>query len=71
MSFDAELTETWATVTITCTVDLSDAAMLPVPGSLTVSATAEEVFDVYREKGDGFEIADRADGAGSGSGVWQ
>lgn len=71
MGWNAELTETRATVTITCTVDLSDAAMLPVPGALTVSASADEVFDVYREKGDGFGIADETDGAGPSLGVSQ
>ena len=31
-------------------IDLSDAAMLPVPATYTVSATSDEIFDVHREK---------------------
>lgn len=38
-----------ATVTITCTIDLAAASILPVPASYTVSASATEVFDHYRE----------------------
>ena len=37
------------TVTVACIVDLDAAAMLPCPGSMTVSATATEVIDTHRE----------------------
>ena len=37
------------TVTVTCQVDLAEAAVLPIPGSMTLSATATEVIDRYRE----------------------
>lgn len=49
MSFAASIGADRVEVTVGCTADLSDAALLPVPGSLTVSATASEVRDVYRE----------------------
>jgi Flp pilus assembly protein TadG len=49
MGWETEITEERATVTVSCTIDLSDAGMLPVPASYTVSATADEVFDVHRE----------------------
>lgn len=37
------------TVTITCTVDLSQATGLGVPGTRDVTSTATEVIDPYRE----------------------
>lgn len=37
------------TVRIECSVDLSAAVLLDVPGSLTVDGEAEEVIDQYRE----------------------
>jgi hypothetical protein len=37
------------TVTITCNVDLSEASLIEVPGSLPIEATATEVIDQYRE----------------------
>lgn len=49
MGWDAELSAERAVVTVSCTIDLSGAAMLPVPASYTVSATADEVFDLHRE----------------------
>lgn len=36
-------------VTLTCTVDLQAAAVLPVPGTMQLSASATEIVDVYRE----------------------
>jgi Flp pilus assembly protein TadG len=51
MGWDAQLSAERAVVTVSCMIDLSDAAMLPVPASYTVFATAEEVFDVHREDG--------------------
>lgn len=38
-------------VTLTCTADLQAAAILPVPGTMDLSATATEIVDVYREIG--------------------
>ncbi len=37
------------TVTLTCHVDLQAAAVLPIPGSMRLSATATESIDRYRE----------------------
>ena len=49
LSFNAEIGSTQVAVTLTCTVDLQEAAVLPVPGSMSVSASASEVIDIYRE----------------------
>jgi hypothetical protein len=53
MSFDPDFREGGPVdeieVTITCQVDLSEATLLRVPGSMTVSASAREVIDRYRE----------------------
>lgn len=49
MSFVASVGVDRVEVTVGCTADLSEAALLPVPGAITVSATASEVRDVYRE----------------------
>jgi Flp pilus assembly protein TadG len=43
------VTDTEVTVEISCTVDVSSAAMLSVPGSMTVSGAATEPIDQYRE----------------------
>lgn len=51
MSFTPAITDEWVTVTVGCVVDLDDAAVLPVPGSMTVVGTATEVIDVHRERG--------------------
>jgi Flp pilus assembly protein TadG len=51
MTFTSSITEEWVTVTVGCVVDLDDAAVLPVPGSMTVTATATEVIDEHRERG--------------------
>jgi hypothetical protein len=37
------------TVDITCVVDLSELSLIEVPGTMTVSASAVEVIDRYRE----------------------
>jgi hypothetical protein len=37
------------TVDITCVVDLSELSLIQVPGTMTVSASAVEVIDRYRE----------------------
>ena len=49
MTFDAVIGPTQIDVTVACTTELQRAALLPVPGNLTVSGTATEVRDVYRE----------------------
>lgn len=50
MAFEPQISPDAVEVTITCEVDLSEAALLEVPGSMTVSATANEVIDRYREE---------------------
>ena len=50
LDFTADITGAEVTVTLSCHVDLQAAAVLPVPGSMTVSATATEVIDQYRER---------------------
>ncbi|HAS13144.1 MAG TPA: hypothetical protein DCS55_21930 [Acidimicrobiaceae bacterium] len=47
--FSPEIGSTQLSVTITCSVDLQEAAILPVPGSMSVSGSASEVIDIYRE----------------------
>lgn len=49
MSWDAHVTSYEATVTIRCEVDLSEAALIPVPGRFEVSATSSEVLDQHVE----------------------
>jgi Flp pilus assembly protein TadG len=49
MDFDPLIGDGEVTVTVTCQVDLSELALLPVPGTATVSATATEVIDRHRE----------------------
>ncbi|MFC5639301.1 TadE/TadG family type IV pilus assembly protein [Streptomyces bullii] len=41
------------TVTVTCTVNLSDLLLPGVPGAKTLTSTATSVVDQYRERGDG------------------
>lgn len=43
----------FVSVEVTCVADLSDLAMLSVPGSHTFSGTAVEVVDSYRADGGG------------------
>ena len=49
LSFTPDIGTTRVSVTLTCTVDLREAAVLPVPGSMSVSASASEIIDTYRE----------------------
>jgi Flp pilus assembly protein TadG len=49
LSFTPVIEPTEVSVTIACVVDLEAAAVLPVPGTMTVTASATEVVDVYRE----------------------
>lgn len=51
MTFTPAISEEWVTVTVGCVVDLDDAAVLPVPGSMTVTGTATEIIDTHRERG--------------------
>ncbi|GAA3076759.1 TadE/TadG family type IV pilus assembly protein [Streptomyces glomeratus] len=41
------------TVTVTCTVNLSDLLLPGVPGTKTLTSTATSVVDQYRQRGDG------------------
>lgn len=50
LDFAADISADEVTVTLNCHVDLQAAAVLPVPGSMTVSATATEIIDQYRER---------------------
>jgi Flp pilus assembly protein TadG len=65
-TFDVTETPTEITVDITCTVDVSAASLVPVPGSLTQTASASEVLDRYREKDDEFRLSEGSDRASSG-----
>ncbi|HZM32061.1 MAG TPA: hypothetical protein VFB77_16300 [Acidimicrobiales bacterium] len=49
MDFDTVVADGEVTVTVTCQVSLSELALLPVPGTATVQATATEVLDRHRE----------------------
>jgi len=49
MVFDPVIEARQVSVTLTCTVDLQAAAVLPVPGTMQLSASATEIVDVYRE----------------------
>jgi Flp pilus assembly protein TadG len=49
MAFDARVTADEVEVTIDCQVDVSEATLLRVPGTMRVSGTAREVIDQYRE----------------------
>jgi len=49
LGWDLAISGQDATVTLTCTVDLSEAALLPVPGSIQVSATSTEPLDRFAE----------------------
>jgi Flp pilus assembly protein TadG len=47
--FEADPAGQRVTVTITCTVDLSEATFIGLPGDRELTATATEVIDKYRE----------------------
>ena len=49
MSFDARVTDEDVEVTIDCRVDVSEATLLRVPGTMSVSASAREAIDQFRE----------------------
>lgn len=50
VGFHATIGDTTVEVTVSCTVSVQDAALLPLPGSMTVTATASEVRDQWRER---------------------
>jgi hypothetical protein len=49
MGFDARFVGDGVVVRIDCRVDVSEATLLRVPGTMTVSAEAREVIDQFRE----------------------
>jgi Flp pilus assembly protein TadG len=49
MSFAADVTDESVEVTIDCRVDVSEATLLRVPGTMGVSASATEAIDQFRE----------------------
>lgn len=49
MSWDADVTGSDVTVTISCALDTSDMSVLPLPGHIHVTGTATEVWDVFTE----------------------
>lgn len=51
LSFTPVIGPTAVSVTIACTVDLQAAAILPIPGTMTMTLTASatEIVDTYRE----------------------
>jgi Flp pilus assembly protein TadG len=51
MGFAPVITATQVTVTISCSVDVSDLILLPVPGSQTITGSGSEVRDQFREQG--------------------
>ncbi|HWL41771.1 MAG TPA: TadE/TadG family type IV pilus assembly protein [Ilumatobacter sp.] len=50
MSFQAVITVERVEVTVACAVGLQEAALLPLPGTMMISATASELRDRYREQ---------------------
>jgi Flp pilus assembly protein TadG len=50
LGWEVDITPEDATVTLTCAVDLSEAALLPVSGVVSVSASSTEPFDRYTER---------------------
>ncbi|MGH9211733.1 MAG: TadE family protein [Acidimicrobiales bacterium] len=49
LGWDVQATSSEVTVTVSCAVDLAEAALLPVPGRFEVAATSTEVRDRFRE----------------------
>lgn len=49
MTFSADITPERIDVTVTCSSDLQEAAVLPLPGRMTITGTATEVRDTHRE----------------------
>lgn len=51
MGWAVALSEEAVTVTISCSIDLAAASMLPVPATYTVTASSTEIIDRFREGG--------------------
>jgi Flp pilus assembly protein TadG len=51
MAFSPTIAAETVDVTVSCLVDLREGAVLPLPGSLSVSGHASEVIDQHRESG--------------------
>lgn len=51
LDFESTVDADAVEVTLRCRVDLEAASLLPVPGSMTVEASASEVVDRFREDG--------------------
>jgi Flp pilus assembly protein TadG len=49
MTFHASITADRIDVTVACSSDLQEAAVLPLPGRMTITGTATEVRDAHRE----------------------
>lgn len=49
MAFDAVIGDAQIDVTVTCDAELQDAGLLPLPGTMTITGTATELRDIYRE----------------------
>lgn len=56
MTFTPTISATEVSVSIACVVDLQDAAQLPVPATMTLTADATEILDVHRETDTAFGI---------------
>ncbi|MEU1600638.1 TadE/TadG family type IV pilus assembly protein [Streptomyces sp. NPDC005708] len=56
------------TVTVNCTVNLSDLLLPGVPGTRTLTSRATSVVDQYRQKGDGFTNSEGSSGGNSAGG---
>ena len=56
MTFTPTISFTEVSVSIACVVDLQDAAVLPVPATMTLTADATEILDVHRETDTAFGI---------------
>jgi integrase len=63
MQFSPTVRPAEVTVEVSCVVDLSAATMLPVPGSVTVSARATQAVDRYRESSGEFGMPEGSGGA--------
>ena len=50
LDFTPIVTPELVTVTLACTVDLSGASLLPLPGSLRLESSSAEPIDHYREQ---------------------
>jgi hypothetical protein len=49
MSFHANIAADQVAVTVACTVTVQETSLLPLPGHLTITSTATEARDRYRE----------------------